>query len=114
MQLKTNEMERENLSTEADSPLLRVGAVRRWLYIAYLTIIYKVFHLKDEEHNGWLIKKRPITMIVIAPIMIPFYMLYGIVIYWYWATNWHYHWVEGEKQKLTWKQKLNIKNRLLR
>ena len=95
-------------------PRFWVAAVRRWLYIAYLTITYKVFHLKDEEHNGWFIKKRPITMIIIAPILIPFYMLYGIVIYWAWATNWYYRWVEGEKQKLTCKQKLNIKDRLSR
>lgn len=89
-----------------------IAVVKHWLYFAYLTITYRVFHLNDEEHNGWFIKKNPITMLLIAPILLPFFMLYGIVMYWNWATNWYYAWIEGEKRRLSFKEKLAIKHQL--
>ena len=97
----------------AVKPKSLIHSVRHWLYLAVLTVGYKVFHLKDNEHNGWFIKKNPITMIVIAPIVLPFFMIYGIFLYWNWATNWYYHWIDGEKRKLSFKEKLIIKDRLV-
>ena len=87
--------------------------VRHWLYLLVLTVGYKVFYLKDNDHNGWFVKKNPITMIVIAPIILPFFMIYGIFLYWNWATNWYCRWISGEKKRLTFKQKLYIKMQLV-
>ncbi len=95
------------------NPQLHKHSVRHWLYLAVLTLGYKVFHLKNDKYNGWFVKKNPVTMIVIAPIVLPFFMIYGIFLYWDWATNWYYHWIDGEKRKLTFKQRLYIKDQLV-
>jgi hypothetical protein len=95
------------------NPQLHKHNVRHWLYLTVLTLGYKVFHLKNDKYNGWFVKKNPVTMIVIAPIVLPFFMIYGIFLYWSWATNWYYHWIDGEKQKLTFKQRLYIKDQLV-
>lgn len=87
---------------------------KNWLLTIYLTIVYKTFHLKDGVHNGWFIKKNPITMIFISPILLPFFMLYGIVHYYKWSTNYYFHWVEGEKRNLSFKDKLSLKYKLYR
>jgi hypothetical protein len=86
--------------------------MKNCFYTAYLTIVYQVFHIENEELNGWFIKKRPIVMLLIAPIIVPFFMLYGIVLYFDWVRSWEYHWIVGKKKKLTWKQKLYIKKKL--
>lgn len=90
------------------------NSISRFIYILYLMVTYKVFYLKDGTYNGWFIKKNPITMIIIAPFLIPFYMLFGIIEYYVWATDFRYQWIEGEEKKLTWKEKMNIKDRLSR
>lgn len=86
--------------------------IRRLLIIIYLTITFKVFHIKDENRDGWFIKKRPIVVILAAPILIPFFMLHGVITYISWALNFDYKWIEGEKKKLTFKEKTMIKQRL--
>jgi hypothetical protein len=103
------------MSDKKKTPTSNQGGVRYWLYIAFLSIAYKVFHLKDNDgHNGWFVKKNPIIMVLLSPMLLPFFMLYGIVLYWDWATNWYYSWVEGEKRDLTFKEKLAIKHRLVK
>lgn len=104
----------ETSQKENVTPSFWVAVIGRWLYLAYLTILFKVFHIKDENYNGWFIKKRPILMIIISPVGIPLCMILGIFIYYDWATNYYYHWISGDKRKLNFKEKLLIKIQLSR
>lgn len=108
-----NKEQNNNKSQEKAGSIVNLR-FRHWLYFAYLTIVYKVFYFRDEQREGWFVKKNPITMLLIAPIMIPFFMLNGILLYWDWATNYYFHWVEGKKRKLTFKEKLAIKYKLIK
>lgn len=107
-------MKKEQNTDKPQKKAWSIANVRHWLYFAYLTITYRVFHLRDNEHNGWFVKKNPITMLLIAPILLPFFMLYGILLYWDWATNYYFNWIEGEKRKLSFREKLAIKYRLVK
>lgn len=40
-------------------------------------------------------------------VILPLFMLYGILLYFNWATTYHMSWVRSEKKKLTVKQKIN-------
>lgn len=88
--------------------------IKRWGYLIYLIIVYKVFYIEDNKCNGWFMKKNPITMIIIAPLLIPFFMMFGVLIYWDWVTNYNFKWIEGEKRKLTLKEKIIIKYTLIK
>ena len=85
---------------------------QRFSRYAFLTLMYKVFHRKDESHNGWFVRKRPITMLVLAPVLIPFFMLYGIILYWDWASRYYMKWMDADKKKLTFWQRIYIKDNL--
>jgi hypothetical protein len=87
--------------------------MKRWSRITFLTIFYKVFYGKTEEGDGgWFIRKRLITMILISPILMPIYAIYGIRLYWHWATNYQMHWISDEKRKLSFMERIEIKHRL--
>lgn len=89
-----------------------VANIKLYLYLAYITVVYKLFHIHDDTHNGWFVKKRPLVMLLISPILLPFFMLFGIVLYYDWATNYYFAWVSGSKRKLTFKETLALKYQL--
>jgi hypothetical protein len=89
---------------------LTIGQI---LYLTFITIGYKVFYFEDDSKRGWFVKKRPIVMILIAPLIIPLFMLYGACQYVQFAFSYDCHWIEEENKKLSFKDKLIIKYRLL-
>lgn len=81
--------------------------IEKYLKPLYLVIFYRVFY--DKKAGGYFIRKRFLPFILLSPIIVPFFMLYGILMYIDWVTIYKSHWIRTEKQKLTPKQKLGIK-----
>lgn len=77
--------------------------------IIYLTIFYKVFY--DEDKEGFMMKKRILPFLVIAPIVLPFYMLSSIFSYINYMFEYKSQWVtfKDDSKKLTFKQRLAVK-----
>jgi hypothetical protein len=101
------------MKEETTKPKKKKLTVRDLLYLSFITIAYKVFYFEDGSKRGWFVRKRPIVMILIAPLIIPFFMLYGAFIYLNFAYSWDYHWIDEENKKLSFKERLGIKYRLL-
>ena len=77
--------------------------------IIYLTIFYKVFYAEDKE--GFMMKKRILPFLVIAPIVLPFYMLSSIFSYINYINEYKSQWItfKDDSKKLTFKQRLAVK-----
>lgn len=83
----------------------------------YLTLFYEVFYLKEDKYKGYFVKKRLVTIILFAPLILPFFVIKGffkgISLYFSWGFVWYYQWIESnEKKNLSFREKLNIKRRL--
>jgi len=102
-----------NKNTIEQKPIRKVWGminIKLWIYLTYLFFAYSVFYRTDN--NGWFIKKRLWLFIILAPVLIPFFMIYGIVMYYEWITTYKMCWLGDEKRKLSFKEKIAIKYQL--
>lgn len=77
--------------------------------IIYLTIFYKVFYAEDKE--GFMMRKRILPFLLVAPIALPFWMFFSIFDYINYVLEYKSQWVEfkDNSKKLTFKQRLAVK-----
>jgi hypothetical protein len=76
----------------------------------YLYLFYRVYY--DSKVKGYFVRKREITFILLGPILVPFFMLYGLILYVAWVASHRSAWTESPLRKLSFREKVNIINRL--
>jgi hypothetical protein len=70
-----------------------------WLKSFYYIIFYRVFY--DNKEKAYYVKRREITYLILSPVFLPLFMLYGIVLYINWVLVYYERYLLSEKLKLT-------------
>lgn len=85
--------------------------LRQKIYFLLIYTLFEVFY-RDEE-KGYFIKKRLWLFILLTPIIVPFFMISGILQYFSWIRTYNMAWIEHKKEKLSFKEKLFIIDSLI-
>ena len=84
-------------------------------YLPYIIgyIFYTVFYREDKQ--GFFVKKRAWVFIILSPLILPLFMLEGIINYINFVKKYDMHWINNEdgNKKLTFKQRLSYTKQLL-
>jgi len=87
-----------------------IADVISWLHSFYYIIFFRIIY--NKEKKAYYVRRRFITHLILSPIILPFFMLYGIILYLNWVIIYYEHYYPSEKLKLTYKQKIWLISRL--